>query len=545
MITPQVLTHRTSQLWPPRATEHPITLIRSRLLGAQMAKAQLQLGLVVPVYDEIGRLADYTKLLVDFVAERGAGELLFVDDGSTDGTPDELDELIAGLPGAPAGVLRLPHAGKGRAVTAGLRALDAPFLGFCDLDLATPLDDLERIAAAAVHADGLAMGSRGLTTSTLVKSEGPLRETLGRAYNRLLQATVTPGVVDTQCGAKVAPRAVWEAVLPHCRELGFAWDAEVVAVALALGIKVVEVPVSWRHDERSKVRLGRDGMAMVAATPRIRRSAKRAAGPCSGFARSPVAAAASSPGGDTGEVFDDTNASVLAAFDQSHWWYRSKAALVATALRRTAPDGAERGLLVDIGGGSGGVTAMLGWPPDRVVVVEGHLQLATHARRRHGLNTLQASVRDVPLADRSAEVVCLLDVIEHLHDPVATLRESARLLAPGGRLVVNVPAHQWLWSTFDEELGHVRRYSRAALDVELAGARLRPLVLTHVFSWLVPPTLLMRRLLGGDSVASGHEHSSLVFDRAALALTFAERSLLARVSLPFGTSVLCVATPAT
>jgi dolichyl-phosphate beta-glucosyltransferase len=472
MVTSQVLTHRASQLWPPRATKQPITLIRSRLLGAQMAKAQLQLGLVVPVYDEIGRLADYTKLLVDFVAERGAGELLFVDDGSTDGTPDELDELIAGLPGAPARVLRLPHAGKGAAVTAGLRALDAPFLGFCDLDLATPLDDLERIAAAAVHADGLAMGSRGLTTSTLVKSEGPVRETLGRAYNRLLQATVTPGVVDTQCGAKLAPRAVWEAVLPHCRELGFAWDAEVVAVALALGIKVVEVPVSWRHDERSKVRLGRDGMAMVAATPRIRRSAKRAAGPCSGFARSPVAAAASSPGGDTGEVFDDTNASVLAAFDQSHWWYRSKAALVATALRRTAPDGAERGLLVDIGGG------------------------------------------------------------------------SARLLAPGGRLVVNVPAHQWLWSTFDEERGHVRRYSRAALDVELAGARLRPLVLTHVFSWLVPPTLLMRRLLGGGSVASGHEHSSLVVDRAALALTFAERSLLARVSLPFGTSVLCVATPA-
>jgi hypothetical protein len=101
-----------------------------------------------------------------------------------------------------------------------------------------------------------------------------------------------------------------------------------------------------------------------------------------------------------------------------------------------------------------------------------------------------------------------------------------------------------LWSTFDEELGHVRRYSRAALDGELAGARLRPLVLTHVFSWLVPPTLLMRRLMGGGSVASGHGHSSLAVDRAALALTFAERSLLARVSLPFGTSVLCVATPA-
>jgi dolichyl-phosphate beta-glucosyltransferase len=376
-----------------------------------MAKAQFELGLVVPVYNEIGRLADYTKLLVDFIAERGAGELLFVDDGSTDGTPDELDELIAGLPGSPARVLRLPHAGKGATVTAGLRALDTPFLGFCDLDLATPLDDLERIATASAQAVGLAIGSRGLMTSTLVKAEGPLREALGRAYNRLLQATVTPGVVDTQCGAKVAPRAVWEAVLPHCREMGFAWDAEVVAVALALGIEVVEVPITWHHDERSKVRLGRDGIAMVAATPRIRRSATRAGGLAPGAvgpSRAPTAASRST-GDDTGEVFDDTNASTLAAFDESHWWYRSKAALVATALRRTATGGPGQGLLVDIGGGSGGVTAMLGWPPDRVVVVEGNPQLASLARRRHGLNAVQASARDVPLADGCAEIVCLLD----------------------------------------------------------------------------------------------------------------------------------------
>ena len=146
--------------------------------------------------------------------------MLFVDDGSTDGTPDELEHLIAGLPGAPARVLRRRHAGKGAAVTAGLRALDAPLLGFCDLDLATPLDDVERIATAALRIDGLAIGSRDLTTSTLIRGEGPLRESLGRAYNRLLQATVTPGVVDTQCGAKVAPCAVWESVLAYCREEG-------------------------------------------------------------------------------------------------------------------------------------------------------------------------------------------------------------------------------------------------------------------------------------------------------------------------------------
>ena len=336
---------------------------------------------------------------------------------------------------------------------------------------------------------------------------------------------MTPGVVDTQCGAKVASRAVWDRLLPHCREVGFAWDAELIAVAQALGIAVVEVPISWCHDERSKVNLGRDGLAMVAATPRIRRSARRAR--------------ATRPVGQT-EVFDDANASRLAGSDRSHWWFRSKAALVATALRRTAPPRDERGWLVDLGAGAGGVTALLGWPPDRVAVLEGNHALATRALRAHGLAALRTSVQQLPLADGTAEVVCLLDVIEHLQDPVAALREAARVLAPDGRLVVTVPAHQWLWSAADEQLGHLRRYNRRTLYADLAAAGLVPRLLTHVFSWLVPPVWLKRKVVSGGSAQLGLDQSSFAIDRTAMALTLAERSVLGRVALPFGTSVLCI-----
>jgi dolichyl-phosphate beta-glucosyltransferase len=173
-----------------------------------MTVARPPLGLVVPVYDEAERLADYAKLLVDFVAELPAGSaLLFVDDGSTDGTPDLIDDVVADTPGVPARVLRRPHLGKGAAITAGLRALRTNLVGFCDLDLSTPLDDLDGIARAAARSGGLAIGSRGLATSTLVRREGPVRESLGRVYNRLLQAVMTPGVVDTQWGVKRgAPR---------------------------------------------------------------------------------------------------------------------------------------------------------------------------------------------------------------------------------------------------------------------------------------------------------------------------------------------------
>jgi dolichyl-phosphate beta-glucosyltransferase len=507
-------------------------------------RRQPPLGLVVPVFNEATRVTDYGKLLLDFAAELPSGsKLAFVDDGSTDDTAERITELLSERPGVPAQLMRRRHAGKGASVAAGLRALQTPLVGFCDVDLSTPLEDLDRIKRAAVRADALAIGSRDLATSTLVQAEGPMRESLGRAYNRLLQAVVTPGVVDTQCGAKVAPRGVWDVLLPHCREVGYAWDAEVVAVAQALGIAVVEVPVNWRHDERSKVNVGRDGIAMVAATPRIWRSARRAgasrlseADPVSpsSIVATPRTASPSK------EVFDDTNAAMLAEADRSHWWFRSKAALVATALRYTARLRDERGWLVDIGGGAGGVTALLGWPPDRVAVLEGNHALAIQARQSHGLAAVRTLVDHAPLADGAAEVVCLLDVIEHLHDPSTALREAGRVLAPDGRLVVTVPAYAWLWSAADEQLGHLRRYTRPALAAELAASGFEPVLLTHVFSWLVLPVFLTRRLLR-SSPELGLDKTSFALDTAAMALTWAERQLLGRVRLPFGTSILGVA----
>jgi 2-polyprenyl-3-methyl-5-hydroxy-6-metoxy-1,4-benzoquinol methylase len=119
-------------------------------------------------------------------------------------------------------------------------------------------------------------------------------------------------------------------------------------------------------------------------------------------------------------------------------------------------------------------------------VVGGHQELATRARERYRLTTLRTSVRGVSLADGAAGVVCLLDVIEHFQDPVdVLLRETTRVLAPDGRLVVSVPAHQWLWSAFDDRVGHVRRYTRAALRADLAAVGFGPLLLTHIVSWLV------------------------------------------------------------
>jgi len=502
----------------------------SRADDATTARASTGFSLVVPLFDEQERFGEFAQALVDFVgAQPDGGELLFVDDGSTDATPLLVEELIDKNPGAAVRLVRGAHQGKGAAVVAGLRSATGGIAGFCDLDLSTPLDDLARLVHVARRAHVLAVGSRDLAGSTLVRPESPVREALGRSYNRLLQATLTPGVVDTQCGAKVASRPVWEAILPYCEEAGFAWDAEVIALARVLGIPVREVPVAWSHDERSKVRVLRDGAAMVGATPRIWRTIRRAA-------------VSDRRRGAAGEVFDPANAALLASSDTDHWWFRSKAALVATALRRRrALDAGLSPRLVDLGAGAGGVTAMLGWDPERIVIVEGNELLVSEARRRHGLSGLRGNLDRLPLADGSAGVVCLLDVIEHLTDARSVLVEAQRVLAPGGWLVVNVPAHEWLWSEADRFLGHVRRYTRAGLRAELTAAGFRPEILTHVFSWLVPPVWVKRRAARGDGPELGLDQTSTFLDRAAMVLTALERQLVGRVTLPVGTSILCLA----
>jgi len=240
--------------------------------------------------------------------------------------------------------------------------------------------------------------------------------------------------------------------------------------------------------------------------------------------------------GASAGVFDDANAAQLAAADTSHWWFRGKSAVVGAVLRRWAPP---RGWLIDVGAGSGGVTSMLPWDSRRLVV-EGSGPLVASAGRR-GLDAAQGDVLCLPVRDRVAAAVCLLDVIEHLHDPVAALEEAGRVVADDGIVVVSVPAHSWLWSEADVALGHHRRYDRRLLDAHLAAAGLEPLWTSHVFSWCVPPVWLARKVRRPSEAELGISATSPIVDRLADLLNRGERQVLGRATLPIGTSVLAVA----
>lgn len=485
-------------------------------------------SLVVPMYNEAERFAEHAGELARFIERFPAGsELLLVDDGSSDGTAALAEDFLSAHPSVAGEVLRRPHLGKGAAVRAGLEAAGADFAGFCDIDLSTPLHQLEGMLDAASAGRVLAIGSRDVAASRLVRPQGPVRENLGRAYNRLVQLTLAPGISDTQCGAKVASRKVWELVLPHSREAGFAWDVEIIAIAHRLGVNVREVAVDWSNDDRTRVRLVRDGAAMVAALPRI-------------FGTARAVPAASRVDGMPSGIFDDHQAATLIESDTGHWWFRSKGAYVSAVIRRFKEPTEVAPVLVDVGAGAGGVTAILGWPPGRMVAVEGSEALVRIARSRHALAAIVGSTGQLPLPEGSAGVVTLLDVIEHLDDPVATLADVWRSLHPGGIVVVAVPAHQWLWSRADELLGHVRRYTRPLLRDHLRQAGFRVEYSSHVFSWLVPPVWVQRRLATSADAQLGLDKTSVLIDRAALVLTRVEQMVLKRATLPFGTSIVAV-----
>lgn len=236
---------------------------------------------------------------------------------------------------------------------------------------------------------------------------------------------------------------------------------------------------------------------------------------------------------------DPSYAAVHAEEDRTHWWFQGRRAILLSELGCCLPGGSHR--VAELGCGSGGMLEALA-RFGTAVGVETDPALREHARAR-GLDVRAGSLPDdVPLEAGRWDAVCLLDVLEHVEDDAGALRACRRLLAPGGRLMVTVPAYAWLWSRHDELLGHRRRYTTGSLRAAALAAGFAVERLTY-FNTLLAPPIMAVRLARMALRRPGHD-----LDRPApllnrlLARSFAaEARLLRFVSLPFGISVLLIA----
>jgi SAM-dependent methyltransferase len=195
-----------------------------------------------------------------------------------------------------------------------------------------------------------------------------------------------------------------------------------------------------------------------------------------------------------------------------------------------------------VGCGTGSFAASLGRSGARVVAVD----LRPEGLRR--LRDLAAPVwvaiartEALPVADRSADTALALDVLEHVDD-TRSLIEIARVLKPGGIVVITVPAMPWLWSARDDEAGHLRRYTKRSLLALVRRAGLEPVEI-HFYQCLLLPLLLVTRAAGRlwSRTQRVEEQPAGWLNRLCLAVSRAEVRLGAFVAWPIGSSLAAVA----
>ena len=196
--------------------------------------------------------------------------------------------------------------------------------------------------------------------------------------------------------------------------------------------------------------------------------------------------------------------------------------------------------MLDVGSGWGAVTGSLGeW--GEVTGVEPEPVARQEAARR-GIRVVDGRAEELPAEDESMGLVIASDVIEHLPDDVAAVRELTRVLRPGGLALITVPANPWLMGAHDRASGHYRRYTRETLAGALEAGGLRLDRMTHFNSLLfpiaVPVRLLGRRREPKADVPRAPGPLDAIFYR----LFRSERGLLRRFDLPFGLSLAALAT---
>lgn len=230
----------------------------------------------------------------------------------------------------------------------------------------------------------------------------------------------------------------------------------------------------------------------------------------------------------------------MAEQDQVHWWYRARRRILADLIAREAglPDDAR---ILEIGCGTGHNFPMLGrfGTLDALEVDEPARALAAQRLGRPVGNAPLPELPGVP--DGAYDLIALLDVLEHIDADQASLESIATKLAPGGRILLTVPAYQWMWSAHDEAHHHKRRYSKAGLEAVIAAAGLKAERAGYFNSLLFPLAAAVR--LAGK--AAGKTESDDKVPAAPLNRLFdgifgLERHLVGRVPLPFGVSLFAL-----
>ncbi len=233
------------------------------------------ISIVIPAYNESKRLGKTLQHVLSCVAERAwDAEVLVVDDGSTDDTAEVVEQFQQHHPEL--FLIENPgNRGKGYSVRNGLLQASGKIVMFTDADLSAPIEEAARLFEAIEAGADVAIGSRWLDRQKQTRHQPLYRRFFGRCFNWLTRTVMGLPYRDTQCGFKAFRHEAAQAVFKLQTIERWGFDPEILFIAQKLGFGIVEVPVTWGHDERSRISYLRDGTQMLREMVEIRSNSLR------------------------------------------------------------------------------------------------------------------------------------------------------------------------------------------------------------------------------------------------------------------------------
>ena len=229
-----------------------------------------RLSIVIPAYNESARIEEALERVMSCVAERSwDAEVLVVDDGSKDDTSAIVKRWMEHHPRLH--LIQNPgNKGKGYSVRNGLLQAAGEIVMFTDADLSAPMEEAERLIAAIEAGADVAIGSRWMDRTRQTIHQPLYRQFFGRCFNWITRTVMGLPFKDTQCGFKAFKRSAAQVIfrLQTIERWGF--DPEILFIARKLKYVIREVPVTWGHDERSRMSYLKDGMKMLEEMAAIR-----------------------------------------------------------------------------------------------------------------------------------------------------------------------------------------------------------------------------------------------------------------------------------
>lgn len=226
----------------------------------RMAKT---LTVVVPIYNEEVDLPKNLPKLASFLVEKMANydwEIVIADNASTDKTP-EIVEMLA-QKNKKIKYLRLPTKGRGLALKTAWGKSKSELLSYMDIDLSSDLDYFPKLIQALEANADIAIGSR-LLPGAKVFGRTFTREIMSRGYSFLFRSLFWTSFRDAQCGFKAIRKSTAERILPLVQDSGWFFDSELLIIAEKAGMKVAEVPIVWRDDPTSTVKVAKTALSDI------------------------------------------------------------------------------------------------------------------------------------------------------------------------------------------------------------------------------------------------------------------------------------------